>query len=230
MKFLVLFILLLPGSLSHAQKHVVLDTSAIAVRSFNNKELQEFKNDTNFQYNRWSEPPPNFWARFWKWVWWKIGEILSTKSGRRTVYTGVIIIAVAVLVFFVMRVMGMSKSSLLSRKSNDALPFTISLEDINSISFEDAIRDAIQSRNFRLAIRLLYLHSLKQLSDKGYIQWQIDKTNADYIMEVADKPWQSLFKKITYSFERAWYGEVNIGTEEFEQLNVQFQQFNNQLR
>ncbi|HKG69709.1 MAG TPA: hypothetical protein VKA92_12630, partial [Segetibacter sp.] len=84
-------------------------------------------------------------------------------------------------------------------------------------------------RNFRLATRLLYLQSLKILSDKGYIQWQLNKSNNDYIREVTGKPWHSLFKKLTYSFEYTWYGEMNLANDEFQNLQVQFQQFNNQL-
>jgi hypothetical protein len=230
MRFLFLLIFLLTAFVSLPQKHILLDSSDVSIRSFNGDDLQKFKEDKDFQYRQLQQPLPNLWVRFWRWVWWKVAEIMRTKSGRRTVYTSVTIVAVAAIVFFVIRVMGMNKSGLLSRNSNGNYPFTIDTEDINSISFEDAIRDAVQSRNFRLAVRLLYLQSLKQLSDKGHIEWQINKTNADYVKEVADKPWQSLFRKITYTFDGAWYGEMNIGSEEFEQVNLQFQQFNNQLQ
>jgi hypothetical protein len=228
MKFLLLIILLLP-SLSFAQKHVKTDSSYVSVRSFNSQRLQEFKKDSDFQYDRLQEPVKSLWDRFWDWIWWNIGEIMRTKAGKRTVWTTLTILAVAAIVFFVIKVMGMKDGGLFGGNSNGDLPFTTSSEDINNISFEEAIREAIQNGNFRLAIRLLYLQSLKQLSDKGHIQWQINKTNNDYIAEVAGKPWQSLFKKLTYNFEYSWYGEMNIGNEEFQNLNVQFQQFNNQL-
>ena len=228
MKFLLLFILLLPR-LSFAQKHVKMDSSNVAVRSFNPHKLEEFKKDSDFQYDRLQEPVKSLWDRFWEWFWWQVYEIMRTKAGKRTVWTIVTILAVAAIVFFVVKVMGMKDGGLFGRNSNGDLPFTTSSEDINNISFDEAIREAIENRNFRLAIRLLYLQSLKQLSDKGYIEWQINKTNSDYIMEVAGKPWQSLFKKLTYNFEYTWYGEMNIDNEHFQNLNMQFQQFNNQL-
>lgn len=228
MRLFLLFILLFTVRVSFSQNHVLFDSSNVSVRSFDIIELQELKQDKDFQYDELTGPPPNVWVRFWKWVWLKITEIMSTKSGQRTVYTTFTIIAVAAIVFFVLRVMGMNKSSLLSRNEGN-LQFTTSIEDINSISFEDAIRDAVERRNFRLAIRLLYLQTLKQLADKEYIEWQIDKTNTDYIKEVAGKPWQSLFKKLSYNFEYAWYGDMNIGKEEFDSLNLQFQQFNTRL-
>jgi hypothetical protein len=230
MKFLLLFILLFTASVSFAEKHVILDTSSVTVRNFDAQELQQLKEDGSFQYEQLQRQSANVWNRFWTWVWWKIAEIMSTKSGSRTVYTTLIIIAVVVIVFFVLRLMGMNKSSLLSRKSGDTLPFTISTDDINNISFEDAIRTAIENRNFRMAVRLLYLQSLKQLSDKGYIQWQINKTNSDYLKEISGRQWQASFKKLTYNFECTWYGDMKIAKEQFDDLNLQFQQFNSRLQ
>jgi hypothetical protein len=214
----------------YAQKQVLLDSSNIPKRAFNQDDLQELKSDKDFQYQRLQHGPPNLWGRFWKWIWWKISEIMSTRTGRGTVYTSIIIIAVTVLLYFVLQVLGMSRSNLLMRATTGNTSFSAAPEDIHNISFDQAIRDAVETANFRLAIRLLYLQSLKELSDKGHINWQFNKSNADFLIEVAGKPWQSLFKKLTYSFERSWYGEMNVGDEEFEILNAQFQQFNNQLR
>lgn len=213
-----------------AQKQVPADTSNVVIRSFNYDELQEFKKDKDFQYHHLSEPPESLWDRFWNWIWWRVHEIMRTQSGRRTVWTILIAAGAAAIVFFIIKVMGMSSGGLFARVDESSLSYTTETEDINRISFDDAIKDAIENRNFRLATRLLYLQSLKKLADKGYIHWQLNKTNSDYIKEVTGKPWQSLFKKLTYSFEYTWYGEMNLANEEFQHLQVQFQQFNNQLQ
>lgn len=212
-----------------AQKNLITDTSDVVVRSFNNNELQEFKKDKDFYYNSLNEPSKGLWERFWDWVWWRVSEIMRTKSGRRTVWTILIALCTAAILFFALKVMGMSSGGLFARDGGSGLTYTTETEDINRISFDDAIKEAIESRNFRIAIRLLYLQSLKHLADKEYIQWQLNKSNNDYIREVAGKPWQSLFKKLTYSFEYSWYGEMNLTNDEFQDLQVQFQQFNNQL-
>jgi hypothetical protein len=209
---------------------VQTDTSKIVVRSFDDKALQDLKKNKDFQYDRLIEPPKSIWERFWDWVWWQITQIMRTKQGRTTVWSALLLLGVAAIVFFVVKVMGMNKGGLFARSSRSDLPYTATGEDINSISFDEAINNAIANRNFRLAIRLLYLQSLKHLSEKGYIDWQINKTNNDYITEVLGKPWQSLFKKLTYNFEYSWYGEMNVAEEDFKNLQAQFQQFNNQLQ
>lgn len=212
-----------------AQKNLITDTSDVVVRSFNNNELQEFKKDKEFYYHSLSEPSKGLWERFWDWVWWRVHEIMRTKNGRTTVWTILLGLGIAAIVFFVIKVMGMSSGSLFARDGGSGLPIT-ETEDINRISFDDAIKEAVETGNFRIAIRLLYLQSLKHLADKGYIEWQLNKSNNDYIREVGGEPWQSLFKKLTYSFEYTWYGEMNLANDEFQDLQVQFQQFNNQLQ
>ncbi|HEX8462475.1 MAG TPA: DUF4129 domain-containing protein [Segetibacter sp.] len=124
----------------------------------------------------------------------------------------------------------MTQGGLFGRTNNSPLSYDISSEDIHAINFDDAITDAIFKANFRLALRLLYLQSLKNLSDKGYINWQINKTNSDYLAEVYNKPWHSIFKSLTNRFEYTWYGERMIGKDDFDVLLAQFKQFNRQLQ
>lgn len=205
------------------------DSSKIAVRSFNAAELQEFKNDRDFRYNLSAEPSQSLWDKFWDWIWWKISEIMRTKRGRATVWTLLIAAGIAAITFFVVKVMGMNNGGLFSRDAKGTMPYTTGTEDINRISFDEAIKEAVNAGNFRMATRLLYLQCLKKLADKDYIQWHLNKTNSDYIKEVSGHSWQSLFKKLTYSFEYTWYGEMTLASDDFKNLQAQFQQFNNQL-
>lgn len=227
--FLFSFILLFCCNVLFSQRRVQIDSSKIQERSINTEALQKIRENEDFQYDRYKEPPRSIWDRFWSWVWYKIDQLMSTKPGKITVWTVIILLAVAAIVFFVMKVMGMNKAGLFARESDSAIQYNLSSDDINQISFEQAIEQAILQGNFRLALRLLYLQSLKKLSDKGYIDWQINKTNSDYIFEVLNKPWHPLFKSLTRKFEYTWYGEMNIGKDDFENLQLQFQQFNNQL-
>jgi hypothetical protein len=144
-------------------------------------------------------------------------------------WTVFIIVGVAVIAYFIFKVVGMKEGGLFGRSSKDSLDYSISSDDIHKISFEEAIQDAIASSNFRLAIRLMYLQSLKKLSDSGYINWQLNKTNTDYLQETRDKKWHSLFSSLTYNFEYTWYGEAAINKDRFGVVQQQFQQFNNQL-
>lgn len=208
---------------------VEYDTSAISHRSINKSVLSNLKKSPDFSYIEMQEPPKSLWDRFWAWVWWKIAQLLSTKNGRFTFWTVITLIAVIVIGYFLLKVMGMNKVGLFTRNAADKLDYSVGETDIHKISFNEAIQQAILVGDFRLAIRLLYLQSLKLLSDKGHIEWQINKTNSDYIKEVANASWYALFVSLTFKFEYTWYGELNIGKDDFDKLQLQFQQLNKQL-
>ena len=231
MQRLLILLLIFSSSISaNAQKRLRTDSAKITVRNFDYNTLQAFKKDKDFQYLQLSEPAKSIWERFWDWIWWHIYEVMRTKKGRTAIWAILFLTGAAAVVFFAVKATGMNKGGLFARSSGNNMSYVVSDEDINSISFDDAIKNAVADGNFRLAIRLLYLQSLKQLSDRGYIEWQKDKTNNEYVSEVAGKPWQPLFKKITYNFEYAWYGEMNVFDEDFQNIHKQFQQFNNQLQ
>jgi hypothetical protein len=226
---LIIFLFALSTPVCFAQKQVTIDTSFVEERSFNAKEINEIKKNKDFQYDRYKEPPKSLWDRFWSWVWFKIKQLLSTKGGRTSVWSLLIILAVAIISFFVFKVMGIKEGGMFGRRSKENLNYSISSDDIHGISFEEAIENAIASSNFRLAVRLLYLQSLKKLSDRGYIEWQLNKTNIDYLQETKEKAWHSLFSSLTYNFEYTWYGEATVNKEKFQVVQQQFHQFNNQL-
>jgi hypothetical protein len=212
-----------------AQKQFKVDSMLVEKRLFNGNDIRQLKTDKAFQYDRYVEPPKSLWDRFWGWFWYQVDQLLSTKGGRTTMWTVFIILGVAVLTYFVLKVMGMNKSSFFGRRNFNDLNYTISSEDIHGISFDQAIEEAITSSNFRLAIRLLYLQSLKKLSDSNYITWQLNKTNTDYLQETSQRKWHPVFSSLTYNFEYTWYGESQVDREKFISVQQQFIQFNKQL-
>jgi hypothetical protein len=50
-------------------------------------------------------------------------------------------------------------------------------ENIHEIDYDQDIKEAIAAGNYSLAVRLLYLQTLKTLSDNALIKWNINKTN-----------------------------------------------------
>ncbi len=208
--------------------HVQYDTGFVNKRSFADSSINTYKQDRDFQYDKYVAPQPSFWDRFWDWVWKKFDEIMSTSGGRFTVNTLLILFGVAAIVFFILKVMKMNRVALFSYNA-DKTGYTIGEEDIYNISFDAAIDQALKDSNYRLAVRLLYLQNLKLLADKNLIDWQLTKTNAAYINELASNPLQDAFSGLTHVFEYVWYGNSNVSKSEFDPVQAQFLQFKNQL-
>lgn len=84
----------------------------------------------------------------------------------------------------------------------------------------------MQMGNYRLVVRLLYLKTLKQLSDRELIHWLPEKTNQAYVLEIADQAKQQEFAQLTTQFEYIWYGEFFIDKNSFAPIQESFHQFN----
>lgn len=88
-------------------------------------------------------------------------------------------------------------------------------EHIHEADFESMIRQTEQQGNTRQSIRLYYLWVLKTFSDKGLIEWHAQKTNADYVREIAGDERKNEFRYLSYLYNYIWYGEFSINDEEF---------------
>ncbi len=99
-------------------------------------------------------------------------------------------------------------------------------EDIHQMNFDQLIAEAIEEKKYRVAVRLLYLKSLKNLSDAQIINWAVDKTNDEYIREIKNNPLKNEFSNLSRQFDYIWYGEFQINTDYFQTLRQEFQSFN----
>lgn len=108
--------------------------------------------------------------------------------------------------------------------AHDTMP-----NDIFSIPYEKSIADAVQQKNYRMAVRLLYLQALANLSMQGIIQFGQDKTNSEYLAQLYHTAYYKDFFKLTRSFEYTWYGQFLLTPTAFEMLQKDFKTFNHQL-
>lgn len=102
-------------------------------------------------------------------------------------------------------------------------------EDIFEMNFEKEIQKAVAEKNFRLAVRLLYLRTLRDLSDKNLISYTHEKTNADYLFQLAGTSYYKSFFRLTRDFEYTWYGQFELSQENFSFIQNDFSSFKQQL-
>ena len=95
--------------------------------------------------------------------------------------------------------------------------------------FEKLIRLALQSGNYRLAVRYQYLQTLHKLAAKNIIELAADKTNNNYVRELTNKNYQQDFAALTLNYEYVWYGEFAIDENIYRRLATDFLQFNNKI-
>ncbi|MCF6405726.1 DUF4129 domain-containing protein [Chitinophaga filiformis] len=102
-------------------------------------------------------------------------------------------------------------------------------EELDTETYHQQIEQAIASGKLRVAVRLLYLQTLRVLVDKGIVTYSREKTNAAYLRSLVSTPWYKTFATLTLDYEYIWYGEMPVNNEQFNVIHRQFRQFMNEL-
>lgn len=201
----------------------------IIVRKFDENALNAYRADKDFNYNNdVSSVAPSIWGRFWNWFWSLFGDIRGKVSAALSFWQYFMLsLLTGIIIFFVIKLTGMDVSLLFSGKpAQTVIPYAETGEDIHIISFEEEIAKAVALQNYRVAVRLLYLKSLKRLSDSGRIRWEPGKTNSAYVNELKNVLQKQKFSILTRDFEYIWYGDFPLNSTAFELIQNDFREFN----
>lgn len=214
----------------HIPAKVTVDSSALNARHFNQEALDKYAADPSFNYyTKNYKPELSLWDRFWKWFWkWIDGLFPDVNPGKPTPAIKNVLIGIAVigLLFVIYKLLSSDLANMFSRESTQVtLPYNESLENIHEITFDEEIEKALAARNYKLAVRLLYLSSLKQLNDAKLIHWQIEKTNSAYVDELANTDQRQSFSVLTRQFEYIWYGNFPVDGQSFTNIQTLFIDF-----
>jgi len=206
------------------------DTSDIVVRSVDSVKIKAYLKDKDFTYFEDPESTMTPWGRLMNWISKQFARLRELESyGTAWDIFMYVLIAFAVIAI----IFGIYKSEVkglfFSNKNQNGLNVSESLEDIHTIDFETMIEEAIANRNYRYAVRLNYLRSLKILSDKEIISWKIVKTNREFVREIKEAKLKTEFENITTDFESIWYGGFDIDQTQYSQLQFRFLDFNSSL-
>lgn len=168
--------------------------------------LAHWQNNPSYNYNRELQAPD--WDLY-GWLSKQLMRLLEKIFGSHFAveYTEPILLIIFILIvlllaWFVYR----KRPELFMRSGRKAIAYTVNEDTIYGINFEAEIADAVSRGDYKEAIRLVYLHTLKLLSDKGIIDWQLYKTPTQYIYEVKPETKREPFRELTNCFLRIRYG------------------------
>lgn len=200
------------------------DRAPIRVRYPKTDHLRDLQTDREYQYGRDTPPPENPVSRFFSWLFQKIGQFLRSKA-YENVWQYVILAAVAGLAIYLLAKAEVLGFLFPQKAQATGMDYENLAENIQEINFDAAIDEAVAVRNFRLAVRLLFLQTLKQLTNADHIAYKPDKTNRQYVQELASTALQSDFEKLTRRFEFVWYGDFPVEDAQFIPIRDEFRRF-----
>lgn len=210
-------------------KELRIDSAKITPSKFDKDSISSYKEQKEFQYDEIGQQQLSWWDKFWMWFWNLIGSLIQGATSNlisRYIFIG---LGIALILYIVIKTIG--AENIFRKKSKETiLPYDVITENIHEIDYEQELQRLVAERKFRLAVRLLYLRALKKLSDAEIINWQPDKTNYNYLMEITKPELRNDFSKLTLQFDYIWYGDFPIDEVKFEPINQSFNQFNSQIK
>lgn len=182
-------------------------------RGYDQTELADLNESKSFDYSREIPPPKNFLLDFLNALMRAIVWLFSNVIGYL-----ILIGLLALLVWIIIKNTSNAKSGRLNTKDIDPLIEVHSAEQLANEDFDSLIQSALTNGDFRAAVRFTFLKSLKILQLAKHIDWQIEKTNYDYLREVPETQ-QSDFRGVLHVYEYVWYGEFEATEPIFNRLN-----------
>ena len=229
--FFVFITTVCPATSVDSTKVLYEVATVVPERVFDKEKLTKAKENPDFNYdiNRKREEPSWLDKLMYRIINFLLNVLINPTGSAENILFYVICIALVIgLIILIMRMNSIGIFSRSNTQNKNGLDFSELTEDINSIDFDKMIEEAVKTGMYRRAVRLYYLKSLKQLSDKSQIVWEINKTNRDYLYELRNPSLRTAFEDITYVYEYVWYGNVEIDAEKFSKVKTTFNQFSSQ--
>lgn len=126
------------------------------------------------------------------------------------------VVAVCLVVYFLVK----TRPELFKKEKKLPLAYEVIEENIYAIDFEKELTEALATNNFTLAIRIVYLQTLRYLADQKAIDWQIYKTPTEYTYELKAAHLKAPFRTFTNHFLHVRYGNLDAGREGYEWMRT----------
>lgn len=211
------------------ESDILIDSSAVERRSFSPNLKQKY-NDSEFVYEEKLKEKSS-WTRFLEWLSYWFGKIFSIGNNSTSMSVIEIIakvLAFAIIIFviyLIVKAVMNDEGRWIFGKSSDkrVINYDEIEKNLQLVDFEKLIKEAIKSGESRLAIRYYYLWLLKKLAAKEIIEWDVEKTNSDYIYEIKNQKLKEEFTYLSYLYNYIWYGEFALEENTLEKAIKAFQ-------
>lgn len=194
----------------------------IQLKRFDQGIINKFKGGDEFIYEQPPEARPNLLKLLFQKLFQWLVMVFGNEGFAWLVLILLIIVGVVGLGFAFYGIFGIGKSIPIYSKDFGELDYSVKDENIHELNFVDEIDMAVEQKDYKRAIRLVYLYALKLLSDQKIIEWRPSKTNHDYLYEIQNYGFQQQFSTLSYYFEYVWYGDFQAEETQFREMKAAF--------
>ena len=207
---------------------VSIDTSDVAKMYFT-KNFKEKYNDKEFIYEE-KAPVKTLWERFQEWFSQWLERTFDVQDSQKALtildyaINTIAVILILLVVFLIVKAILNKEGTWIFGSKSDAnlIRYDEIERNLHLVDFEKLIKQSIQSGENRLSIRYYYLFLLKKMSEKQLIEWDVEKTNSDYLYEIKSPQLKANFEYLSYLYNYIWYGEFEVSAQEFDKAKKAF--------
>lgn len=211
------------------EKDIVVDSAAIETKPFA-KNFKKKYTDKEFIYE-FKTPEKNAWDRFKEWLanfFKNIFSFTDSKSANNFVDILLRTIAIGIVIFVIYliakAIMNKEGQWIFGKNSDRKIINYDEIEkNLHLVDFEKLIQKSLESGENRLTIRYYYLWLLKKMSEKQIIEWDVEKTNSDYLYEIKSDAQKENFAYLSYLYNNIWYGEFELDEATFAKARNAFE-------
>lgn len=181
-------------------------STPVEVRQFDGQKLEDYRSDSDFQYELAKPEEEGALARLWTRIQNWFLRILGSGTASTIWDIAWRVGVVAAFVYFIIKLFGVEVTTLFKPNKVNKLDYEVNEEQLHNINFEEEISKALGEKQWRFAIRLIYLNALKLMGDSGLLKVKKGKTNRDYLYEISGKNVEKDFERLSFIFDYTWYG------------------------
>jgi hypothetical protein len=192
-------------------------------RAFDAERINALR--AEYDYDADLRRAPSLWDRFKEWLYQWLQGLLGTKAGGFVIDNLLYLIAIAMIVVAI-AVLSRNGLHRMFHGAPRSLGQVIGDEDdIREMDLPAMIARAEADGDLRLAVRLHYLLVLRKLVDQGVLNWSPERTDRDYMRQIADPSLRSRFAHVALVFQWVWYGHAEVDRERYVSIQRPFIEF-----
>lgn len=212
----------------YAEKDIKIDSATVEARTFKKDFKKKYK-DADFVYEV-KAPEKNAWDHFKEWMASIFRRIFTFKDPEASLKLAAIflkviaaIIIIIVIYLIVKAIIAKEGQWIFGKNAHKKTVYYSDIEkNIHLLDFEKLIKESIAAGERRIAVRYYYLWLLKIMAQNHYIEWDIEKTNSDYLYELQRPVHREEFTYLSYLYNHIWYGEFEIDDATFIKTENRF--------
>ena len=208
---------------------VKYDTETIKSKKLDPKFKEEYTSNEFLYEQKVDDTKLSAWNRFWK----NVGDFFrdlfdfsnaqGTLSGLEILMKVIAFLIIGFVIYMIVKIIINKEGGWVFGKSSKTINVSELVEEnIHNVDFNKLISTSKSDKEYRNSIRYYYLWLLKSMSDKKVIEWDIEKTNSDYLYEIKNTETKSEFQFLSYIYEYCWYGEFAISEADFQKAEKSF--------